>query len=560
MQESDTVVRKMEHDSTCSNLLQSEKLLRFFTKLVHEALHLKADGIVIKHEKENLNVTVLQGRSELKSLAIKTSWFPLILDWLFEREHFIESGSKPLKVSDIKNPSLEFSAAVRVSTQIVSFAVQKSVNLGGKGILNLSKFCLYQPAEFLERLFLFEEAKRCLDQVYANANGIIIAAGPDPENERRSVAVILSLCGGLYAGNLSQYKEQELLELSKRLPIVLSTQADDSFSLLQKVKSLGVLDIQGVLALIVQGFALQVCAKCARASVVDQTIVNSLPVALRPSVGVNYKVGLGCAACNQTGFNGYVGIQSGVVIEPGILDLIRNDMKPESLARALFARGIKPLLCDGVRKAFEGRVTFEELGRITRTIPVCYSEILSGKDVDCGEKIEALDISGNFFESSTPTNQPLRGRAAFGGRVIDDDVPLFAEAGLKKKRERPLLLVVEDDPDQRQILEMVFKAQEYDVIGAHDGKQGLEKISKELPDLVVTDLNMPIMDGQEMISRVRASPLYRHIPILVLTVVSDGEREYTLLDKGADDYCEKTIQRKILIKRVERLLKRSEMS
>ena len=92
---------------------------------------------------------------------------------------------------------------------------------------------------------------------------------------------------------------------------------------------------------------------------------------------------------------------------------------------------------------------------------------------------------------------------------------------------------------------------------AGDGIEALEQIQKDAPELIVADLMMPRMDGTELVRRLKADPVRRTIPILILTVVSDLDKEYALLDQGADDYCEKTIQRRILLKRVENLVRRN---
>jgi len=120
-----------------------------------------------------------------------------------------------------------------------------------------------------------------------------------------------------------------------------------------------------------------------------------------------------------------------------------------------------------------------------------------------------------------------------------------------------LILVVEDDPDQQNILQMVFKSEGYQVCLATDGKHGLEVARTKKPDLIVSDLMMPNLDGAGLLTAIRADELLKRIPVLILTVVSDAEKEYQLLDMGADDYCEKNVQRKILLKRIENLLRRS---
>jgi CheY-like chemotaxis protein len=129
---------------------------------------------------------------------------------------------------------------------------------------------------------------------------------------------------------------------------------------------------------------------------------------------------------------------------------------------------------------------------------------------------------------------------------------------VRAEPSKPVILIAEDDPDQRSILELVLTGAGYDVDFAFDGEMALEKLRIALPDLLIVDLMMPRIDGAELVRRLRSDPRFAMLPLLVLTVVSDQDREFELLALGADDYCEKSMQRKILLQRIENLIKRSE--
>jgi CheY-like chemotaxis protein len=120
------------------------------------------------------------------------------------------------------------------------------------------------------------------------------------------------------------------------------------------------------------------------------------------------------------------------------------------------------------------------------------------------------------------------------------------------------ILVIEDDKDQRQILQMLFTGRGYDLSFATQGQEALDLLKNQQckPDLIVCDLMMPIMDGSEFTKIIKSDPDFKQIPLLILTVVEDEEREFELLDLGADDYCEKISQSKVILKRVERLINR----
>jgi DNA-binding response OmpR family regulator len=134
--------------------------------------------------------------------------------------------------------------------------------------------------------------------------------------------------------------------------------------------------------------------------------------------------------------------------------------------------------------------------------------------------------------------------------------PLFGDKIFRPQRDRPLVLIVEDDPDQSSILELNLKAERYDVVTAANGVEGLALLDTTTPDIIISDLMMPVMDGSEFVLKVKTDPRLFKIPILMFTAIADEDREFALLDLGADDYCDKTVQRRLLLKRIEKLVAR----
>jgi len=125
------------------------------------------------------------------------------------------------------------------------------------------------------------------------------------------------------------------------------------------------------------------------------------------------------------------------------------------------------------------------------------------------------------------------------------------------------ILVVDDDPDIREAVSAVLESQDYEVITARDGEEGLTKLREERPDLMILDLLMPRMDGFAVCKELKDPrwTKYANIPILVLTSVREeaARRRYELetgLELGVDDYVEKPIPPATLLHRVEMLLKK----
>ena len=125
------------------------------------------------------------------------------------------------------------------------------------------------------------------------------------------------------------------------------------------------------------------------------------------------------------------------------------------------------------------------------------------------------------------------------------------------------ILIVDDDPDILEALSMILASQEYQVVTAQDGVEGLANLKAEKPDLMILDLLMPKMDGFAVCKELQDPrwSKYRAIPILILTSVREeaSRRRYELetgLELDVDDYVEKPVSPDILLQRVERLLKK----
>lgn len=125
------------------------------------------------------------------------------------------------------------------------------------------------------------------------------------------------------------------------------------------------------------------------------------------------------------------------------------------------------------------------------------------------------------------------------------------------------VLVVDDDPDIVQAIQIVLEAQDYRVITAANGEEGLERIRKEKPDVLVLDLLMPKKDGFAVVKELKEDPRFKRLPILILTSVREdaSRRRYELetgVELDVDDYVEKPIAPVELIKRVGNLVRRAQ--
>src|SRR6201984_2307754 len=122
-------------------------------------------------------------------------------------------------------------------------------------------------------------------------------------------------------------------------------------------------------------------------------------------------------------------------------------------------------------------------------------------------------------------------------------------------RDPPLILVVDDVPDNVDILQMRLEAQSYAVATAADGIEALDKIREQSPDLVLLDVMMPRLDGIETVKRLKADPGLPFIPVILVTAKADASDVIAGLESGGDDYLTKPVDHAALSARVRAMLR-----
>ena len=117
------------------------------------------------------------------------------------------------------------------------------------------------------------------------------------------------------------------------------------------------------------------------------------------------------------------------------------------------------------------------------------------------------------------------------------------------------ILTVDDSASIRQMVSFTLRNAGYEVVEAVDGKDGLGKASSEKFDLIVTDLNMPNMDGTQMITAVRKLPACAFVPILMLTTESQAEKKDAARKAGATGWIVKPFNAEQVIAVIQKLVK-----
>ncbi len=141
---------------------------------------------------------------------------------------------------------------------------------------------------------------------------------------------------------------------------------------------------------------------------------------------------------------------------------------------------------------------------------------------------------------------------------MEDDMELVAMEEGKKGNKKKTVLIVEDNEDLRFYLKDNLREQ-YHVEEATNGGEGWEKIKRLNPDLVVSDVMMPIMNGVELAGRIKSDTLTAHIPVILLTAMGSEEKQLAGLRAGANDYITKPFTFEILASRIKNLLAQQQL-
>lgn len=118
------------------------------------------------------------------------------------------------------------------------------------------------------------------------------------------------------------------------------------------------------------------------------------------------------------------------------------------------------------------------------------------------------------------------------------------------------ILVIDDEPSLRDMLEDILTMEGFQVVTAVNGEDGLKKIYKENPDLILLDCSMPVLDGYEVLERMRKDPVLYSKPVIMLTVLSGEYDEIKGLELGADDYITKPFRTAQLLARINSVIER----
>lgn len=210
----------------------------------------------------------------------------------------------------------------------------------------------------------------------------------------------------------------------------------------------------------------------------------------------------------------------------------------------------------GLKEIFKRFYTGKHQNSTSSGIGLSFTEdlvkLLGGKIT-----VESVEHQGTAFTVYLPLQpQNQEGVTSVNETVTNEEIHKVEEVELSendKKSGKPLLLIVEDNRDVREFLHAQFQ-KNYQVQEAVNGQQGWDLAVKLIPDLIISDVMMPELQGNELCERIKKDVRTSHIPVILLTALSSKKDELEGLIKGADDYIAKPFDMAILQTKVENLL------
>jgi len=366
---------------------------------------------------------------------------------------------------------------------------------------------------------------------------------------------------------LGEIRDEETAEIAVQAAqtghLVLATlHTNEALGVVSRLQDLGLPAASisdTVCGMVAQRLVRKLCADCAAPVDGDLTDEEQL---LSDRYGVTPVIrAVGCAMCDDIGYRGRRPVIETVIPSVALRQLIIDGAGIDALRERAIKDGMQSLQDAALQFVREGITTIDEvdrsLGESSRQVPA---------EADTAEEATAIvDIGAAGFDSADAVAEPSGSSSANLDLVRALATP-SARSGATEPDERPSgdivrVLVADDDPVIRQVAGALLSKAGFEVTVAEDGVAALERINSDHPDdhidLMVSDLDMPRLNGYDLLRLARGGARTAALPIVVLTGEEEPETEAKLIEQGADDYIRKPIDPVRFVARVKAVLRRA---
>jgi type IV pilus assembly protein PilB len=328
------------------------------------------------------------------------------------------------------------------------------------------------------------------------------------------------------------------LEAAQTGHLLLSTlHTNDAPATVSRLFDLGIepfLVASALIGILAQRLVQRNCPFCAVPSPPSAVSIQKLGGWERLPPDAKWLAGPGCEKCMQVGFKGRLAIHEMLQVNDELRALITARAPEHELRRAARAAGMRTLIEDAISKAAQGLTTLEAI-----------LQVVSPDEA-------AVPVEATPAGDRVPAHGEKELEREMGSTVGNTENAIGERSGEKER-----VLIVEDDRTITSVVQYFLELEGFEVIVAKDGLVGLEAAKRERPDVIVTDCNMPGMDGVALAGALRADARTQDIAILMLTSGDSADGETRALAAGADDYILKPVEPRRLVARVKALLTRS---
>ena len=351
------------------------------------------------------------------------------------------------------------------------------------------------------------------------------------------------------------------LEAAQTGHLLLSTlHTNDAPGTISRLLDLGIepfLIASSVIGILAQRLVRRPCPACVEEQPPTEEVIEKIGGAARLPPDGKWAAGRGCGECGLTGGRGRLAIHELLVVNDEVRELISRRASEHAIRKAARSAGMRTLLEDGVLKAAKGLTTLEDVVRVVSTDDTAVHKERSTRP----ERSQPAETENRRNRAEKQTESVARGDAAVHEEMKPRETPPpGSDRGeeLGQPQGKELVLVVEDSATIASVVKYFLELEGFQVLVAKDGGSGLEAAKRDHPRVIVTDCNMPGMDGMAMVRALRGDAATREIAVLMLTSEEGVEKEAMALEAGVDDYILKPVEPRRLAARVKAVLARSQ--
>ncbi len=363
--------------------------------------------------------------------------------------------------------------------------------------------------------------------------------------------------------------------------VLATVHANDAVSTVARLVDLG-LDranlantLRGAIA---QRLVRRLCDECAepiRGEMTENEIRLAKLFNVRPAMRA-----VGCRRCADTGYRGRIPLQEVMITTSEIEEMVTEGRSMADIYKVALEEGMRPLLQVGLERVRGGETTLDELERVVGLDAEDRKEKEADEEARARREAESradasaeppAEVETVVEEGPEPADEAIpiqpSEEAAAAAESIAEEVPAVQPeqrdvsprpgARVEAGSESPRILIVDDDPEDRLLVRTILEKHGFEAAEATDGDEALDMIAGDSFSLVVLDLEMPHVDGRDVLARLRSSTATSGLPVVVLTGSADPEDEYRLMESGADDYLKKPIDPPRFMARVKAALRRA---